>query len=185
MNPLANAQRVQEVLQLFTQRGDSQYGGECVTQREHALQAAFFAERQGASASLIAAALLHDIGHLLHELPEDAPTKGVDDSHEHLAARWLAQRFGPAVCQPVEMHVVAKRYLCTIDPDYLKQLSEPSRHSLGLQGGAMSDEECLAFKQRPFADDAIQLRRWDDAAKVRGLVTPDLQHFAQFIALAP
>ena len=101
--------RVSDALHLFNERGASQYGGESVSQLEHALQAAFFAERQGASANLIAAALLHDVGHLLHALPDDAPSQGVDDAHEELAARWLADRFAPEVCEPVRMHVLAKR----------------------------------------------------------------------------
>src|SRR6187549_3491565 len=92
-----------EILQMFHRHGDSQYGGEAVTQREHALQAATFAEREGAAPPLIAAALMHDVGHLLHELPHDAPDHGIDDRHETLAAAWLAQRFRPAVVAPVAM----------------------------------------------------------------------------------
>src|SRR5262245_38387505 len=103
-----------EVLALFRQRGGSQYGGEAVTQLEHARQAATFAEREGAAPALIAAALVHDVGHLLHELPDDAPDRGVDDRHETLAAAWLAQRFRPATVAPVAMHVAAKRYLCAV-----------------------------------------------------------------------
>ncbi|HEX4148408.1 MAG TPA: HD domain-containing protein, partial [Pirellulales bacterium] len=85
-----------EILRLFREQGDSQYGGEAVSQLEHALQAAWFAERENAEPALIAAALLHDVGHLLHSLPADAPEHGVDDRHEALAAQWLARRFGPA-----------------------------------------------------------------------------------------
>src|SRR5687767_4140639 len=111
-----------EVLALFERHGSSQYGGEAVSQLEHALQAATFAEREGAAPELIAAALIHDVGHLLHGLPEDAPSQGVDDRHETLADAWLAQRFGPAVVAPVAMHVAAKRYLCAVDSDYFGRL---------------------------------------------------------------
>jgi phosphonate degradation associated HDIG domain protein len=176
--------RVSDTLQLFHESGGSQYGGENVTQLEHALQAAFFAERHGASANLIAAALLHDVGHLLHTLPDDAPSQGVDDAHEELAARWLADRFAPAVCEPVRMHVLAKRYLCTVEATYYGTLSEPSRLSMQLQGGKMSDEERDEFESSPFAEEAAQLRRWDDAAKVVGLKTPDLEHFAKYLEAA-
>jgi len=173
-----------DVLALFRLRGDSQYGGEAVTQLEHALQAATFAEREGAGPALIAAALLHDVGHLLHDLPQDAPDHGVDDRHESLAAAWLAARFGPAVAAPVALHVAAKRYLCAVDREYFGRLSAPSVQSLGLQGGPMTPEEAQQFETRPFFQHAVRLRRWDDAAKIVGMTTPDLDHFARYLDLA-
>jgi phosphonate degradation associated HDIG domain protein len=173
-----------EILQMFHRSGDSQYGGEAVTQQEHALQAATFAEKEGAAPALIAAALLHDVGHLLHDLPQDAPDHGIDDRHETLAAAWLAQRFRPAVVAPVAMHVDAKRYLCAVDQTYLARLSQPSIQSLALQGGPLTGDEITRFKSRPHYADAVRLRRWDDAAKIVGMETPDLEHFASYIDLA-
>jgi phosphonate degradation associated HDIG domain protein len=173
-----------EILQLFREHGNSQYGGEAVSQLEHALQAAFFAERENAAPTLIAAALLHDVGHLLHELPDDAPEQGVDDRHEALAAQWLAKRFGPAVIEPVGLHVEAKRYLSATDPGYHSLLSPPSVLSLELQGGPMNADEARRFEARRSFDDAVRLRRWDDAAKIVGLVTPPLEHFAQYVDAA-
>jgi [1-hydroxy-2-(trimethylamino)ethyl]phosphonate dioxygenase len=170
-----------ELLHLFELRGGSQYGGEAVTQLEHALQAATFAVREGAEATLITAALLHDVGHLLHDLPADAPDQGIDDRHETLAAAWLAQRFQPAVVAPVAMHVAAKRYLCAVDPSYFGQLSQPSVQSLAMQGGPMTVDEVVRFELRPHFQDAIRLRRWDDAAKVVGMVTPNLDYYARYI----
>lgn len=170
-----------EVLALFESRGHSQYGREAVTQLEHALQCGFFAERCQADAELLAAAILHDVGHLLHDLPDDAPERGVDDRHEELAAEWLVTRFGPAVIEPVRLHVAAKRYLCTTDDSYLSQLSEPSRLSLKLQGGLMSAEEVKQFQALPHWESAVTLRRCDDAAKVPQLSTPPLEHYAQFL----
>ncbi|MFO0879609.1 MAG: HD domain-containing protein [Gemmataceae bacterium] len=170
-----------EVLHLFQQRGGSEYGGEAITQLEHALQAAWLAEQEHAPATLIAAALLHDIGHLLHTLPDDAPDKGVDDQHEALAADWLATRFPPEVVEPVRLHVAAKRYLCSDSPDYLAGLSEPSRVSLHLQGGLMSQDEQAAFRTHEHWQAATRLRRWDDGAKVPGLETPELDHFAAYL----
>jgi len=172
------------VLQLFQASGGSRYGGENVSQLEHALQAAFFAEAEGAASPLIAAALLHDVGHLLHDLPADAPDHGIDDRHEALGARWLKERFGPDVCDPVQLHVDAKRYLCAVDPDYRQLLSEPSIQSLELQGGPMSAAEIAAFEQLPHFPEAVRLRRWDDAAKVPNLVTPYLEHFAAHLDAA-
>ncbi len=166
---------------LFRAKGDSEYGGEAVTQQEHALQCAALAEQDGASPSLIVAALLHDVGHLLHELPSDAPDKGIDDRHEVSGNRFLQQHFDDAVTEPVRLHVAAKRYLCTVDPDYRTTLSQPSLTSLELQGGNMSDDELADFRQSPHWEAALRLRRWDDAAKVAGLVTPRLQHFLMIV----
>jgi [1-hydroxy-2-(trimethylamino)ethyl]phosphonate dioxygenase len=167
-----------EILNLFRERGQSQYGGEAVSQLEHALQAAFFAERAQARPELIVAALLHDVGHLLHDLPEDAPEQGLDDRHEALAARWLEQRFPGEVVEPVLLHVDAKRYLCATDGDYTRQLSGPSLLSMHLQGGPMSPAEQATFRLHPNWEAALDLRRWDDAAKVPQLKTPPLEHYA-------
>jgi phosphonate degradation associated HDIG domain protein len=181
-NPRHSA--TEEVLTLYRQRGGSQYGGEAVTQLEHALQAAAFAEQAGAEPCAIAAALVHDVGHLLHDLADDAPDQGIDDRHETLAAAWLAQRFPAAVVAPVAMHVAAKRYLCAVDQEYLGRLSPPSVQSLALQGGPMTPAEVKQFEARPFSREAVRLRHWDDEAKIVGLRTPDLEHFARYLDLA-
>ncbi len=140
-----------EIRRLFAERGDSAYGGEAVSQREHALQAAHFARQSGATPALITAALLHDVGHLLHRLPDDAPDDGVDDVHEDLGGRWLARWFGANVIEPVRMHVDAKRYLCAVEPAYRQQLSRASEVSLALQGGPMTSQEVRAFRESPHA----------------------------------
>ncbi|MCA9209304.1 MAG: HD domain-containing protein [Pirellulaceae bacterium] len=171
-----------EIVSLFEQRGDSQYGGEAVSQLEHALQAAMLAERESASAELIVAALLHDVGHLLHDMPADAPDSGIDDHHENSAAHYLRTRFPEAVVEPVRLHVAAKRYLCTVDSEYHRTLSRPSIVSLQLQGGPMSAEERADFEANPFWRDAVRLRHWDDMAKTPQLPTPSLSHFASYIA---
>jgi phosphonate degradation associated HDIG domain protein len=170
-----------QVLRLFAKGGDSQYGGESVSQLEHGLQAALLAEQEGASDELVVAALLHDIGHLLHDLPDDAPDNGVDDLHENLGAAWIKGRFPLSVLEPVRLHVASKRYLCAVEPGYLEALSEPSRVSLQLQGGPMSAEECEAFREGEFFESAIRLRRWDDEAKIAGLETPPLSYFLRHI----
>ncbi len=177
-------QTIADLQRLFAISGDSQYGREAVSQRQHALQSAALAEAAGAEPSLIVAALLHDVGHLLHGLPEDAPEHGIDDQHETLAARWLARRFGPAVVEPVRLHVAAKRYLCTVEPGYRQNLSGPSELSLQLQGGPMSDAEVAQFQQSPYADAAVALRRWDDRAKDPACVTATLSHYLTAIELA-
>ena len=167
---------IDEIFALYARRGGATYG-EGVTQSEHALQAAMLADQEGASPELVAAALLHDIGHLLHDLPEDIAEQGVDTRHESLASAWLSQHFGPAVTEPVRLHVAAKRYLCAVQPGYFEALSEASKLSLGLQGGPMSVAEAASFRALDWSRDAILLRRWDEAAKEAGRHTPAFRHF--------
>ena len=161
-----------QLKQLFEDQGDSEYGGEAVTQREHALQCAMLAEDADSAPSLVVAALLHDVGHLLHDLPDDAPDQGIDDHHENSGYRFLSKHFDEDVTQPVRLHVAAKRYLCTTDEAYFDQLSEPSIVSLRLQGGTMSPDEMAEFESYRYWKEALDLRRWDDLAKVVDLPTP-------------
>ena len=145
---------------------------EAVTELQHALQCAECAERDGASESLVAAALLHDVGHLLiGDLIPLGQELDRDYRHEHVAARYLTRWFGPEVIDPIAQHVAAKRYLVAVDADYAATLSPSSVRSLAVQGGPMSDEECLAFESQPGWAEAVQLRRWDDEAKVAGKQT--------------
>jgi len=173
---------IADILNLFNDKGHSEYGGEAVTQLEHALQTATLARENNASDQLITAALLHDIGHLLHELPNDAPLKGIDDVHENKAAIFLRKYFPEAVTEPVRLHVMAKRYLSSTEETYYSLLSEPSKQSLVLQGGLMSSTEVSSFEQNPFFSDAVKLRKWDDQAKVQELTTAPVEDFKKNIA---
>lgn len=175
---------IDRIIELFAERGRERYGGEEVSQTEHALQAALAAESEGASAELITAALLHDLGHLLHNLPDDCADQGIDDRHEDLACRWLERHFGPAVTEPIRLHVEAKRYLCATEPGYLDELSDASRTSLRLQGGPFQSEEVVLFQQNPHGESAVRLRRWDDIAKIKDLPTPTLSHFRVYVEKA-
>jgi len=168
---------VDEIIELFALRGGDVYFGESVSQLEHALQTAFQAEQEGASDTLIGAALLHDIGHLLHKLPEDIADHGIDGCHEQVGAMWLARYFPPAVTEPIRLHVAAKRYLCAVDGEYRFGLSAASIQSLALQGGTMSYEEIREFEASPYAGEGVRLRRWDDMAKVSGWKAPDLTRY--------
>jgi phosphonate degradation associated HDIG domain protein len=175
---------IASIMNLFNDKGHSEYGGEAVTQLEHALQTATLARENNASDQLITAALLHDIGHLLHDLPNDAPLKGIDDVHENKAAVSLRKYFPEAVTEPVRLHVMAKRYLSSTEETYYSLLSEPSKQSLVLQGGLMSSAEVSAFEQNPFFSDAVMLRKWDDQAKVKELTTAPVEDFEKNIAVS-
>src|SRR5579885_2722446 len=166
---------VDQILRLFEKRGAEAYLGEPVSQQEHAVQAAWLAVQEGASDPLVAAALLHDIGHLLGE--GDPAEHGVDGRHEDAGCNWLAAHFGPEVTEPVRLHVAAKRYLCATDPTYFSGLSAASVRSLALQGGPFSEVEVRRFEQNPRYADAVRLRRWDDQAKIPNLAVPAPRHY--------
>jgi phosphonate degradation associated HDIG domain protein len=170
-----------EVIAIFAKRGESAYYGEDVSQLEHALQAAQCAREAGASDSLIVAALVHDIGHLLEDAPEDIADSGIDAKHEQVGQKWLEARFGKEVYEPVSLHVDAKRYLCAIDAGYFGKLSAASVQSLALQGGPMSSDEVREFEQHEFYREAVTLRSWDDKAKIPGLTTPSLDSYRELV----
>lgn len=170
-----------EIRRIYATKATGRYGLADVNQLQHALQAAAMAERNGEPDCLIAAALLHDIGHMVHHLGEDPARDGVDDRHEELGAIWLARHFHADVVEPVRLHVPAKRYLCATEPDYFDRLSEDSVRSLALQGGPMSPEEVDAFDRSPYAGQALRLRRLDEAAKNPMAMTPPLDHFLSYV----
>ncbi len=175
----AAATSVAEVLDLFEQWGGAHYD-EAVTQLDHALQAAAHALAGGADDQLVAATLLHDVGHLL-ELRDGGDPGGtvpVDLTHEARGARWLAGVFPPAVTGPIALHVAAKRYRCTVEPAYEAGLSDGSTRSLARQGGLMSPDEAARFAAHPAHGHAVRLRGWDDAGKVtEGVQVPDLASY--------
>jgi phosphonate degradation associated HDIG domain protein len=168
---------VDEILELFASKGHAAYVGEPVSQLEHALQTAHHAEQADASDELIVASLLHDIGHLIHKLPEDAADHGLDTRHEMMGQAWLARYFERGVTEPIRLHVPAKRYLCATDPAYLAQLSPASLQSLALQGGPFGPQELEEFQRNPFFRNAVALRRWDDLAKVPDMPVARLEHY--------
>jgi phosphonate degradation associated HDIG domain protein len=173
---------VDQVCRLFATKGHAAYVGEPVSQLEHALQTAWHAEQAGADDALVAAALLHDIGHLLHKLPENAAEDGVDTRHEQLGQAWLARWCGSEVTEAVRLHVPAKRYLCATDAEYLAGLSPASTRSLRLQGGPFTPSEAGEFERQPHYERAVTLRRWDDLAKVPAMEVPGLDHYRPLLA---
>jgi phosphonate degradation associated HDIG domain protein len=166
-----------DIERLFALRGGDQYTGEPVTQLEHALQCAQLAEGEGADDELVTAALLHDLGHLLHDLGATPTLQGVDDVHQYRALPFLRGLFGDGVLEPIKLHVDAKRYLCAVRAGYFENLSQDSRRSLQLQGGIYGAAQAQAFLEQPGAAQAVRLRIWDDQAKAGGLPTPPLSHY--------
>jgi len=168
---------IDHIVALVERHGADQYGNEAVSQREHALQCAALAEAAGARPTVIAGALLHDLGHLLDKHAELGRRQPIDRQHEQIGAGWVARWFQPEVAAMVRLHVPAKRWRCQAEPGYFDTLSPASVRSLGLQGGPFTAAEADAFGAQPNAADAIAVRRWDDLAKVPGKPTPPLAHF--------
>jgi phosphonate degradation associated HDIG domain protein len=166
-----------DIEQLFARHGAAQYSGEPVTQLEHALQTAHFAEQSDAGDELVTACLLHDLGHLLNEQGETPTLRGIDDTHQYFALPFLRGLFAERVLDAIKLHVDAKRYLCRANDSYHARLSDDSKRSLGLQGGVFDATQASAFIAQPAARDAVMLRQWDDLAKQADLATPSLAHF--------
>ena len=182
---------VDAIAELFASEGAADYLGEPVTVAEHLLQASALARAAGAPSALVAAALLHDVGHLRGadaeagdiELSGRELMAGTDNNHGERGARWLsALRFPASVTEPVRLHVAAKRYLCATEPDYFGRLSEASVYTLAVQGGPMTDPEARAFQREPHAADAVAVRRWDDEAKDASADVPDFEHYRPLLA---
>jgi len=176
---------VDAIAELFGSAGAADYLGEPVTVATHLLQAGALAEAAGAPPALVAAALLHDTGHLRGadalaegtELSGRELMAGTDNDHGERGAQWLAQWFPASVTEPVRLHVAAKRYLCATEPAYFGQLSEASVYTLSVQGGPMTDAQAREFEREPHAADAIAVRRWDDQAKDPSAAVPDFNWY--------
>jgi phosphonate degradation associated HDIG domain protein len=170
--------QLEELFQLHGHRHYEDEREEPVSTLAHALQCAQLAEWASAPDGLVAAALLHDVGHFIAPLPG---SDDIDDVHELRAVGLLRAAFADEVIEPVRLHVAAKRYLVAVEPSYRSTLSRASLHTLALQGGAMSADEVGWFEALPFSAQAVDLRRWDDAAKQPGRRTPPLRYFIELL----
>src|ERR1700748_971696 len=168
-----------EIMDLYAGYGGAEYAGEKVSQLEHMVQAAQLAEAQGFDEEVILAAFLHDVGHISEAAKGDNEMDGFGiKDHEELGAEFLKEKgFSKKIVRLVESHVEAKRYLTATDPSYYAELSEASRKTLEYQGGPMTREEAEAFKQYPLFPLIIQMRKWDEEAKIEHKPLPDLQHY--------
>lgn len=176
------ASSVTEVIALYERWGTDRYD-EALSQLDHALQTASLAADAGAGDPLVAAALLHDVGHLL-DLADGGghdASSGTDHAHEARGARYLATLFPPTVTSPIALHVRAKRYRCAVDDAYLDGLSHGSRRSLQRQGGPYDDDEARAFERNAGFEAAVALREWDDRGKVDDLAVPGLDTYLEML----
>ena len=166
---------------IFIRHGAISYLGEQVTTSEHMLQGALLAEEANAPDVLIAGVLLHDIGHYIHEFSHAAFVQGIDDYHDKVGAALLAPFFPTMVTACIGCHVAAKRYLCATESDYFDRLSPASVHTLRLQGGPMSESETAKFANNPELGFLLQVRIWDEEAKVPGKKTRSFAYYAPLL----
>ena len=173
--------RLTRILDLIDAHATAHYG-EAASQLDHIVQCGHLAVEAGESDAMIVAALLHDIGQFIDDAGNAADRLNIDARHEDLGAAFLAQWFGPEVTEPVRLHVAAKRYLCAVDPAYEAALSDASKLSLALQGGAMNAAERAGFEGSPWFAHAVRLRRYDDTGKRPDWHVPELaSHHARII----
>jgi phosphonate degradation associated HDIG domain protein len=165
------------IADIFERRGADSYLGEPVTMSQHMLQGAVLAERDNASEELVAAALLHDIGHYTSEFGPLSDESHDDNFHDEAGARVLEGFFPPVVIECVRLHVAAKRYLCATDPSYYGKLSAASVHTLGLQGGPMNADEIAVFRRNPHFAEAVRVRLWDEGGKDPDMETPAFRYY--------
>lgn len=178
-NPIGARDVADNIFALFAERGDSRYD-DAVTQTQHATQTAALADAENADATMVVAALLHDIGHLVvDEHNGNRDFLDDDEKHQVIAARILGRWFPPTVTAPIALHVAAKRYLVATDPPYAGGLSRASVQSLRVQGGPMDADEIARFRRLRYADEACRLRRWDDSAKVPDRHVPPLETYRE------
>lgn len=167
---------VDQIVGLYRAAGAGRLGMQAVDQERHAMQCALLAQEAGASSELVAAALLHDIGHLLTAMVAESAAH-TDDLHEYRGLSFLQGEYPQEVLEPIRLHVAAKRYLCATEPAYFNSLSPASRASLAVQGGPFSADEAAQFIAQPHAAAAIALRRWDDHARSPSRATPGWAHW--------
>lgn len=174
---------IDQTIHLYRTEGAARYGMEAISQEQHALQCAQLAEEACAPVTLVAACLLHDLGHLLYQADETGrhPQDGL---HEYRGLPFLRGEYPEAVLQPIRLHVAAKRYLCAVEDGYRDSLSPASQRSLAVQGGPFAVPEIDRFLAEPHALDAVALRRWDDMAKSPTVATPGWDHYRTVLVRA-
>ena len=175
-NTITTDNIIDYLMDLIHRRGGEDYLDEVITQEQHMVQTAACAVADQATDTLVAAALLHDIGHFHNDLPYRFD-EGIDNCHEKAGADFLGEFFPDAVTEPIRLHVPAKRYLCAVDADYFSHLSPASVMTLEVQGGPMNSDEVAAFEQNPWHEDAVRLRRYDDDGKVAGLKIESVEYY--------
>ena len=167
---------VEQILDAFATCGHLDYG-ENISMKEHMLQTAFLADENDEENNVVVAALLHDFGHLVCNMPNNTFEEGSDNYHEELGAKALQEWFEDDIVDAVRLHVDAKRYLCAANPKYKDKLSEASITTMAIQGGPMNKREMLAFRRKKGHRIAIRIRAYDDLGKMPEMRRPGLNYY--------
>ncbi len=167
---------VEQILDAFAKCGHLDYG-ENISMKEHMLQTAFLADENDEDNNVVVAALLHDFGHLICNMPNNTFDEGSDNYHEELGANALQDWFEDDIVDAVRLHVDAKRYLCAANPKYKDKLSKASITTMAIQGGPMNQREMLAFRRKKGHRIAIRIRTYDDLGKMPEMQRPGLEHY--------
>ena len=175
-------QIVEEIFALFDQQGGNEYIGEPVTILEHSLQAGQLAIDVKEEPLVVLASFFHDIGHLLPmQASEDMEGMG-HLRHEVIGADFLISKGLPEnMAILVKNHVQAKRYLTYKHPKYFEQLSDASKITLKYQGGVMTADEAEAFEKHPLFKKSLQLRAWDEQAKLTDCEVQPLDFYRKLL----
>ena len=155
---------------------------ESVTQLQHSLQTASLARTEDGRSHIVIASLLHDIGHLLID-ENDSKNNFLkkDLHHEIIASNFLKDFFSEEITETIRLHVVAKRYLCSIDNSYYESLSKASKNSFEVQGGALKKDEINELENNKYFKDSVRLRKWDDRGKVSLKEVEELDTYKEMI----
>jgi len=169
------------IINLYKSELGAQHYGEAITQEQHALQAAYEAQLDGADDEMIIAALLHDIGHICVQHVENMGSYGIKQ-HDHIGALFVRENgFSERVAQLIEGHVQAKRYLVYKNEEYYERLSPASKQTLIYQGGPMTANEAAQFEQDPLFKDKLKMRDWDERAKESGKKVSNIETYRDMI----
>lgn len=162
----SSQQTIETINHLYQTYGSQSYEENC-TQLQHAEQSGTLALEWGCDEEVALAAFLHDIGHFIAQQQEhkDFTAFGCPQ-HDEIGANFLKQcGFSKRIQVLVGEHVNVKRYLAATQKGYIAQLSAASLATLEMQGGPMTEEEVIQYRETPFLDEIIKLRKLDDCGK--------------------
>ena len=171
------------IAQSYQTAAKTQYGEEAVTELEHSLQCAELADQAAADEELVLACLLHDVARFA--VPQDDVSDTLQKAKVHNAAKGhgvkaaeLMDGFLPERSLFfIQHHAEAKQYLCQTHPGYKDKLSSASIKTLQVQSQDTDQQKLDELAAHPWWPDAVRLRVWDDAAKVKGKQTRSLNYW--------
>lgn len=172
-----------EVTGSFDKARRIRYGESAVTELEHALQCAELADQAGADDELVFACMLHDVGR--YAVPQEQVSDTLQDvgvvdgarGHGELGAHLMANMLPARSLFCIRYHAESKLYLCQTNPNYKAKLAGASVKTLAVQSSNCDEARLDELSRHRWWQDAIKVRVWDDAAKVKGRETRPLDYW--------